>query len=87
MSDLTERLRHIARDEIQTTFAQKVCASVINEGAEEIERLRSENAALKEANTRLRKACDAVDAHYSASLDYQPPYVRLAREALKQESK
>jgi hypothetical protein len=30
----------------------------------------------------LRAVAEAVDAHYSASLDYQPAYVRMAREAL-----
>lgn len=41
-----------------------------------------------EANlSRYREVAEAVDNHYRASLDYQPPYVSLARRALNAESK
>jgi hypothetical protein len=40
------------------------------------------NARLIAAAPDLLEACRAVSAHYSASLDYQPAFVTLARAAL-----
>lgn len=39
---------------------------------------------LTERLEKAEKALEAVSTHYSASLDYQPPYVRIARETLKE---
>lgn len=50
---------------------------------------RADVAKRMEANARLiaqapdmARVCELIDAHYSASLDHQPPYVALARAAL-----
>lgn len=40
------------------------------------------NATLLAACPDLLAACKAMSAHYSGSLDHQPAYVRLARDAL-----
>jgi hypothetical protein len=40
------------------------------------------NARLIAACPDLLAACEAMSAHYSASLDYQPAYVALARAAI-----
>lgn len=50
--------------------------SALFDADNEIARLRAENE-------RLRAVAAQVLTHYSASLDYQPPYVRMAREALE----
>lgn len=43
---------------------------------------RGADAGLIAAAPDLLEACQAMDAHYSASLDHQPSYVRLARAAI-----
>jgi hypothetical protein len=40
------------------------------------------NARLIAAAPELLRACEAVSAHYSGSLDHQPPFVALCRAAL-----
>ncbi len=40
------------------------------------------DARLIAAAPDLLAACEAMSAHYSGSLDHQPPYVALARAAL-----
>ncbi len=42
-----------------------------------------ETARLMAAAPELLAACEAMSAYYSFSLDWQPPYVRLARAALE----
>lgn len=43
---------------------------------------RNANARLIAAAPELLAACEAMSAHYSGSLDHQPPYVALARAAI-----
>lgn len=43
---------------------------------------REANARLIVAAPELVAACEAVSAHYSGSLDHQPPFVALARAAI-----
>lgn len=40
------------------------------------------DARLIAAAPKLLAACEAMSAHYSGSLDHQPPYVALARAAI-----
>lgn len=45
--------------------------------------LESERDLLQARVETLEAVARAVDAHYSASLDYKPPYVAMARAALE----
>lgn len=70
----------------------KSCAPVVNmsagigpkDGAKGITfvSISEADAHLIAAAPALLAACEAMSAHYSASLDHQPAYVRLARAAI-----
>ena len=71
--------------------AWTVTSSPLSEprGGEIVEVVYGPNGGTSKANARLiaaapelARVCELINAHYSASLDYQPPYVALARAAL-----
>lgn len=74
-----EAERDQARDEIASLMKQA------DHMDEHVAALEAERDELRATVERYRKALEAVDAHYSASLDHQPPYVKIARRALNPE--
>ena len=48
----------------------------------ETKQAQAELRRLHALNAELLDACKQVDAYYSASLDHQPSYVRMARAAI-----
>lgn len=63
------------REIIHRNQEVKIKVEVIHDYLAELSTLRAENG-------KMKAALERVISHYSASLDWQPPYVRIARAAL-----